>query len=193
MRRQMLLAVVICHCGCAATPPIRADESYDFSAHGRRVVVMPVELELSEMQIGSVREWRPDWVAAARPLLQEALSEELVARHGDMVTDPEATADYVLWVSVRDSFASAGLVAAGVALVVVLLPVVILFGGSGMQSGGDPSQQYAHARLEEFSSHRVVWQVDYTSGIGDVRNAQGAKETSALLLKQFPWKRDGVR
>lgn len=34
MRRQMLVAMVICHVGCAGTQ-MGVDETYDFSAHGR--------------------------------------------------------------------------------------------------------------------------------------------------------------
>lgn len=98
--------------------------------------------------------------------------------------------DYALFVHAQDSFSSGGRVALqavsflGCALGVCVIPV-----------GG---MQVAFASLVDLSTGQVVWFNVLTSGVGDIRTEEGAKEMvdkllGSMELGQAPGKNDGRR
>lgn len=187
MRYLLTVVLVSCLAGCG-TPQQLTTSGHDFAAHGRRVYVRPVELILTEETFDEVEPVpRPDWVSEATPRLQEALAVELVEHGAQVVTDPEAEADYVLVVRLDDWFNSPGSVAAKTATVVILVPLLAVMGAAPGDFGpmGPPSS--ATATLEVQGTHDVAWQVAYTSGIPDVRTKDGAKAVAQLLLRDLPW------
>jgi hypothetical protein len=201
LRHLVPLLIVLCAAGCAAAPHA-SFELGNLAGHGRRVLLKAAEVQLCEMHFGPECVPRPEWIATAEPLLQQVLAAELADHGAEVVTDPNAAADYILTVNLKDHFASSGLVAGRAAMFTLLVPLFLLMDGpeglddivsSGPTDGtGPPPSPYgplASASLEDFSSHELVWQVVYTSGIADVRSADGATQTSRLLLKEFPWSR----
>jgi hypothetical protein len=186
MRYLLTAVLVFCLTGCG-TPQQLTTSAHDFSAHGRRVYVRPVELILTEETFSEVEPVpRPDWVAEAAPRLQEALVVELVEHGTQVVTDPEAEVDYVLAVRLDDGFNSPGSVAAKTAFVVIMVPLLAMMGAPGDFGGMSPPSS-ATATLEVQGTHDVVWQVVYTSGIPDVRTNDGTKAFAEFLLRKFPW------
>jgi hypothetical protein len=187
LRHLVPLLIVLCEAGCA-TAPHASFELGNLSGHGRRVLLKGAEVQLCEMHFGQDCEARPEWVGTAQPLLQQALVAELADHGAEVVTDPSAASDYILTVNLKDYFAAPGLVAGRAALFVLLVPVAIVFGADGMGGGSSsgPFGPFASARLEDATSHEVVWEVLYTHGIADVRSSDGAAETSRLLLEEFP-------
>lgn len=186
MRYLVAVVLVLCVAGCG-TPQQFTTGGHDFSAHGRRVFVKPVELILTEMQFGEADGVpRSDWVAEATPRLQEALAVAPGEHGAQIVTDPEAEADYVLEVKLDDWFNSPGEVAAKTAFVVIMVPLLVLMGAPGdFGPMGPPSS--ASATLEVHGTHDVAWQVVYTSGIPDVRTNDGARAAAQFLLRELPW------
>lgn len=186
MRHLLTVVLVLCLAGCGTSQQFTKD-GHDFSAHGRRVIVRPVELILTEEQFGEVDGVpRPDCVAEATPRLQEALAVALVEHGAEIVTDPEAEADYVLAVKLDDWFNSPGELAAKTTFVVVMVPLLALVGApAGFGPMGPPSS--ASATLEVHGTHDVAWQAVYTPGIPDVRTNDGAKAVAQLLLRELPW------
>jgi hypothetical protein len=188
LRYFVALLMVLCEAGCA-TAPHASFEWGNSAGHGRRVLLKDAEVQLCEMHVGPACEARPEWVAAAQPLLQQALVAELTAHGVEVVTDPAAGADYVLTVVLKDHFASSGLVASRTAFVLLLMPVVVVFGAEGMMMGGSSSPRpfgpSVSARLEDAISHEIVWTVLYTHGVADARSSDGAAKTSRLVLKEL--------
>jgi hypothetical protein len=94
---------------------------------------------------------------------------------GDAVTalKQKTGADYVLFVWIRDSYASAERKAAMVMLALV---------GVGMPGGF----QTGYASLVDLNSGRVVWFNNLMRASGDLREAGAAAETVEALLKGFP-------
>lgn len=84
-----------------------------------------------------------------------------------------ADADYALYIFVRDSYASAGRVAAVV--------VAALFG-----VGLPPAQQVGYALLVDLQSGNVVWFNRLFRPAGDLRTAEPAADTVRVLLAGFP-------
>lgn len=83
-------------------------------------------------------------------------------------------ADYALFVSLDDSYASAGRKALGIAsLLLVGLPV----------SGG---RQTGLATLVDLQTGAVVWARHLDRSTGDLRQAEDARETAAALLENLP-------
>lgn len=82
-------------------------------------------------------------------------------------------ADYALFLYVRDSYASAGRVAA-IAIAALL--------GVGIQGG----VQFGFATLVDLESGDVVWINRLVRAAGDLRTAEPATESVKLLLAGFP-------
>ena len=82
-------------------------------------------------------------------------------------------ADYALFVFVRDSYTSGGRVVA-----IVLAAAM----GFGLQGG----QQLGFVSLVDLETGDVVWFNRLFRGTGDLRTAEGAKETVGFLMKGFP-------
>lgn len=86
----------------------------------------------------------------------------------------DVRADYALFVSLNDSYASTGRRALGIAtLLLVGLPV----------SGGE---QTGLATLVELQSGAVVWASRLDRPTGDLREPEPARETAEALLKDLP-------
>lgn len=94
---------------------------------------------------------------------------------GPEVSEIAATssADYALFVFMRDSYATSGRVAA--------IMVAALF-GAGIPGG----QQIGFASLVDLKSGDVVWFNALVRGTGDLRQPDPAAESVALLLANFP-------
>lgn len=186
MRCLLNAVLVLCLAGCGTPGPLTTP-GHDFSAHGRRVFVKPVELNLTELQFGEANAApRPDWVAEAKPRLQEALAAALVEHGAEVVTDPAAAADYVLMVELNDWFNSPGELAAKTAFIIAMLPIVLTTGAPGNFGQSAPAAS-ARASLTVQGTPEVAWQVTYTSGIPDVRKDGGAKAAAQFLLRELPW------
>jgi hypothetical protein len=82
-------------------------------------------------------------------------------------------ADYALFSWVRDSYASGERVATMVVLAMV---------GVGIPGGS----QVGYASLVDLNTGRVVWFNRLMRASGDLREAEKAKETVAVLLEKFP-------
>lgn len=82
-------------------------------------------------------------------------------------------ADYALFVTVRDSYSSAGRKAAIVAMALL---------GVGLPGG----QQRAFASLVDLETGEVVWFNRVARGQGDLREKEPARETIGILLREFP-------
>lgn len=189
MRYLLTVVLAFSLAGCGTSQPLTTS-GYDFSAHGHRVFVRPVELTLGQEQFGEIDLVpRPDWVSKATPLLQEAIAVELVRHGAQVVTDPEAEADYVLTVTLDDNFDSPGSVAAKTTFVLALVALAIVAGPApGLEPWGSMSPpSSATATLEIQGTHDIVWQIAYTSGFPDVRTQEGATAFSAFLLEELPW------
>lgn len=82
-------------------------------------------------------------------------------------------ADYVLFIWIRDSYASAERKAAMVAMALL---------GVGLTGGA----QVGYASMVDTRTGRVVWFNDLRRGTGDLREAEDAIETVEALLKNLP-------
>lgn len=82
-------------------------------------------------------------------------------------------ADYALFVTVRDSYSSAGR---------VLLQVGLAAFGVGIQGG----QQAGYASLVDLHTGNVVWFNAIASGYGDLRTPKPAQAVVANLIKGLP-------
>ena len=83
-------------------------------------------------------------------------------------------ADYALFVSLDDSYASAGRKALGIASLLLVGPPV---------SGG---RQTGLATLVDLQTGAVVWARHLDRSTGDLRQAEDARETAAALLENLP-------
>ena len=196
----------------------------------RSVVLMPVDIELGELQAGGLVEPKADWTDLGRKLMTEAVEAKLkeqnarlIVANPDLVLDnpdhpelrllklneavgtailfhkisgfaplpskadifdwtlgPEAKvlkdrygSDYALFVWVRDSYTSPGRVA------VIVVAAAL---GVAVQGG----VQIGFATLVDLNTGDVLWINRLARGVGDLRQADGAANTVALLLDQFP-------
>lgn len=92
---------------------------------------------------------------------------------GTRVLADEYGADYALFVTMRDSFASGGRAA------------LIVFGailGVGIPGGS----QYGFASLVDLRSGEIVWFNQLASGTGDLRKPESAQAACRQLLTEFP-------
>ena len=92
---------------------------------------------------------------------------------GARVLADEYNADYALFVTMRDSFASGGRAA------------LIVFGailGVGIRGGS----QYGFASLVDLRTGEIVWFNQLASGTGDLRKPESAQGACRQLLTEFP-------
>lgn len=82
-------------------------------------------------------------------------------------------ADYALFIHLRDSYSSSGRVA-----------VIVLAAMFGVAIEG--GQQVGFASLVDLESGDIVWFNFLFRDVGDLRTLDAAKETAAVLLKDFP-------
>lgn len=78
--------------GCVQTP-LRVAEPADARAGADRVLVMPPDVQLSELTAGGLNEPRADWTATARSNIFAALGEFLKDRQDTLVEYQEPTTD----------------------------------------------------------------------------------------------------
>lgn len=81
--------------------------------------------------------------------------------------------DYVLFITLQDSFSSAGRVAMQVFMAVL---------GVGVPGGA----QIGYASLIDLNTGKVAWFGSVAKGTGDLREAAGATKTVSLLLRGLP-------
>lgn len=195
-----------------------------------RVLVMPVDVELSELTAGGIPEPKAEWTSSARTLLAAEMHQAMQTRnvaaidYDDAALAPEKRdhftqltklhgvvglerwieqfvpglvpstrksqgawtlgpdvrdlkdqygANYALLTYIRDSYSSAGrVIATGLAAVV----------GIRLQGG----TQVGFASLVDLDTGDLVWFNALGRRSGDVRDADGARETLATLLTDFP-------
>jgi hypothetical protein len=92
---------------------------------------------------------------------------------GIAVLRSDYEADYALFLTLRDSFSSAG----RVALMVI---------GAALGAVVPGGQQFGYISLVDLDDDRIVWFNTVNSSIGDPREKQGAHETTQRLLDGLP-------
>ena len=85
----------------------------------------------------------------------------------------QASADYALFIYLRDSYATGGRVA-----------TMVLYAALGMGVGG--GAQVGYASLVDLKTGRILWFNEMVKATGDVRELEPAKTTLGHLLKEFP-------
>lgn len=224
-----LLVVVFVVAGCQSRS-LGIREHLWTEADGRRVLLMPADIELSILNAGGATEPHAEWTQKAKELAIASLQVKLGETSASLVefdetranADPESDevqllklhemvgasivlhkylpvhslptksetfdwtlgpavstlrqkydADYGLFVFVRDSYTSGGRAA-------VILFAAIL--GVGVQGG----TQSGFASLVDLKTGEIVWFNLLARGHGDLRTPEGAKDTVAALLENFP-------
>lgn len=231
MRRVViLLALVALFLGGCAAQVHKRTESLRHDDGPPRIVLMPLDLELSEMSAGGVQQPMAEWTELAQKHVFAAFETEaktrglVLLRHAperadeadrqamidlvklhravggailvhqyqpgfqlptkggrmDWSLGPEVAtiartqqADYALFFFMRDSYASAGRVA------VIVVGALL---GVGIPGGA----QVGFASLVDLRNGDVVWFNRFVRGSGDLRTAEGARETIRLLLEEAP-------
>ncbi len=102
-----------------------------------------------------------------KPTLDYTLGPGITALRSD------THADYALFLTLRDSFSSAG----RVALMVI---------GAALGAVVPGGRQFGFVSLVDLDDGRIVWFNSLTSSIGDPREEQGAHETTRRLLDGLP-------
>jgi len=166
----LVLAAAVIGAGCAETSARTPTSPAARRVAGTQVLVMPPDVELSEMTAGGLLEPRAEWTQQAVQHVARALRTELTARQahvveyrapadgsprahqhvdwslgdGASVLREDSDAQYALFVLFRDSFASGGRVAAmlGAAVLGVALP------------GG---RQVGFASLVDLRNGDIIW------------------------------------
>lgn len=85
----------------------------------------------------------------------------------------QASADYALFLYLRDSYATGGRVVS-----------MVLWGAMGVGIGG--GAQVGYASLVDLKTGRILWFNEMVKFSGDVRELEPAKTTLGHLLKDFP-------
>lgn len=221
-----LLATITLFLSACQTAAVYTSDTLKRDDQTVRVLVMPMDVELSELGLGGTTV-RADWTEAATGHLENSLAAYLAERNVEIVpfvptSNPDIAskdtqliklfgvvgqnitlhyyaiplpnkkekfdwsmgpttvkladrydADYALFISIRDSYASAERAAA--------IAVAAVFGigiPGGIQTG---SAALVDLRTGEFS-----WFNRLARGTGDIRTAEPAKETMAVLMEEFP-------
>lgn len=94
---------------------------------------------------------------------------------GDEVAEirKQTSADYALFLYLRDSYATGGRVA-----------TMVLYAALGVGVGG--GAQVGYASLVDLKTGRILWFNEMVKATGDVRELEPAKTTLGHLLKAFP-------
>jgi len=231
--RALALILVGLALAACRSDPYATIESLVGREAGPRVLLMPIDLELSEVAAGGLVEPKAAWTDTARTLMTAALAELLAERRATLVPysapadDPgraalhdqliklhdtvgeailvhhyepsfrlpgkgerldwslgppvallhhEFDADYALSIFFRDSYKSAGRTAA----MAVAAPLSFL--GVGLSGGA----QVGVASLVDLRTGAVVWFNRLIRNQGELRSADGARESVATLLEGFP-------
>lgn len=69
-------------------------ENFEETGRGNRILIMPMDIELTELQAGGLAEPKAAWTEAAQTHLSQALREELLARDLTPVQYKPPTDDY---------------------------------------------------------------------------------------------------
>lgn len=175
-RRHYAAAVreVLAAAGTAQRPDFDLPDDLDPDSRLSQVVRLneAVALSISQFSVpGGALATKRD--ARGRPRLDWTLGEGVASLR-------EATgADYALFTYVRDSYASGGRTA---------LRVLGFIAGAAMGTGLDigGGLQLGVATLVDLRTGQVVWFNLMARQSGDLREAEGAKKTVALLLEDLP-------
>jgi len=225
------LVVVAFFTSACQTTAVYTNDALKRSEDRVRLLVMPMDVELSEVSLGGVTTIRADWTGAANQHLEKSLADFLAERKVDIITyvppqsDPDITshneqlvklftavgsaisvhhyvpafalpskgeafdwsmgetvkslgerynADYALFITVKDSYATAER-AAAVAVAAILF-------GVALQGG----VQFGVAALVDLHTGEFAWFNQLARTAGDIRTAKPAKETLTSLMLEFP-------
>lgn len=216
---------------CTSTTVRRADDLKADSAiaRGKVVLLLPPEVQLTQLTASGMEEPRADWTASASALIERSLRQVLDERSARLAVyaEPEDAglrerfqqlrllhdavgasiasfgmlasarlaskgaafdwtlgpgvrelkshfhADYALYTSVYDSYASGGrksIMALGLLL------------GANVSLG----QRYGYSSLVDLDTGKVLWTGFLLSSTGDLREAEGALAATRQLLKGVP-------
>lgn len=223
-----LVAIITLFLSACQTAAVYTSDTLKRDDQTVRVLVMPMDVELSELGLGGTTV-RADWTEAATGHLESSLAAYLSERNVDVIPfipatnsdtasndvqliklfgvvgetitlhhyfpsfalpnkkekfdwsmGPETTklsarydAEYALFISVRDSYASAERAAA--------IAVAAIF-GIGIQGG----IQTGSAALVDLRTGEFAWFNRLARGTGDIRTEEPAKETLTVLMEEFP-------
>lgn len=226
----LLLCVSFALSACVSSGPksYLRDDNVKLSGAGKRVLLMPTDVELSLLTAGGIEEPRAEWTVKAKrhitPALRDILKTDnvsiiqyrgrdvakshvqlvklhdavgrtillskytrrlpLLTKKGENAFDwslgrnvsllrKKYRADYALFVFVRDSYASGGRKA-------------LVFMSSLLGGGARGGTQVGFASLVDLRSGKLVWFNVMGRESGDLRTAEGAKETMGVLLAGLP-------
>lgn len=230
-RVGFILAVGLLVGACARTTAFNRSEDFTSSSAAPRILLMPADIELSEISAAGINFPKAEWTTAAIGHFTAALETFLQSRNATLVSynappgsSPEADrhnqiiklhnavgnavlaykfnpaptlptikdkfdytlgegvqvlageaggAEYALFVTIRDSYASSE--RAAVIMVGILFGIAV---PGGIQSG--------FASLVDLVSGDIVWFNRLVNTSGDLRTAEPAKETVENLLSDFP-------
>jgi hypothetical protein len=215
--------------GCASTTARTATQAPTVVKSGS-VLLMPIDIELSELTAGGLQEPRADWTETAQVHVRKALDETLLERNSSVqlyqepAGDPallhdcqqmqklynavglsilmhaynpmfalpskkdefdwtlgpgvqklaaDSGADYVMFVYIRDSYATAGRKLAMFAMAAL---------GVGIQGG----LQVGFTSLVDARTGDIVWFNRLISTTGDLRTEEPARLATTTLLTDFP-------
>lgn len=148
-------------------------------------------IEADEKQVDDIAEFNSLHAAVADAIVRHHFGPRqfrLPTKEGYMnwsmgeavrVVKEKSGADYALFTFIRDSYASAGRIASGVALTVV----GALFGVVMVPTGG---VQVGYASLVDLNTGQVVWFNQLRSATGDLREPEKAARSLDALLHAFP-------
>lgn len=227
----LLAALLAGLLGCTSTTVRRADDLQPDSAiaRGKVVLLLPPEVQLTQLTASGMEAPRADWTDRASRLLEDSLRQVLDERSARLAVYTEPTdlalrarfqqlrllhdavgasiasfgmlasarlaskgkafdwslgpgvgelrrhfnADYALYTSVYDSYASGG--RKGIMALGLLL-------GANVSLG----QRYGYSSLVDLNSGKVLWTGFLLSSSGDLRQPEGALAATRQLLKGIP-------
>lgn len=79
----LLLVAVMILSACQTTSFYRSE---NLGSGGKRILLMPVDIELSEMNAGGIKEPKADWTATGKRLITQALREQMAKQQASLKT-----------------------------------------------------------------------------------------------------------
>lgn len=230
-KRLSAIIIVAMTLSACQTTAVYTSDALKRAEERVKILVMPMDVELSEVSLGGVPSVRADWTEAASGHMEDYLTKFLAERNVDIVTyippegEPDITshdeqvvklftavgrsisvhqyfpafalpnkkeqfdwsmgntvvalgrkydADYALFITMKDSYASAERAAA-------IAVAAILF-GVALQGG----VQFGAAALVDLKTGEFAWFNQLARTAGDIRTEKPAKETMTALMLEFP-------
>ncbi len=92
LRTPIVLCVALVAAGCAQPPMQQKITEFNRDVHEPRILLMPVDIQLSELTAGGLQEPKADWTDAAKQHVVEVLREEQTKRGNSMIEFQESAA-----------------------------------------------------------------------------------------------------